>query len=197
MPTYAQPTGGPMNKLILLTLSMMLVACSGIETIPEDTAAFRATGYTRYAWRSEPLEAGGRSNDDIYVVDKAVRAAFDERMAELGYSRTDRDNAQFMVEYLAAPGINDGLVGTLATNVQAVPSTTINRLPDGASVDNAYALGGVKTTGNVVLVFAEPGAPDLLWQVRISTLVENANRVDPAAVKKAIRQGLSTLPEAP
>lgn len=186
-----------MRRLALVLLTAILAACSGTETIPGDTAAFSATGYNSYAWRSEPLKASGYSKDKIYQADPAIRAAVDARMAELGYRLVPRDNAEFLVEYLAATGVNAGLMESTASNVTPYPSATINRLPDGASVDNAYALGGAKETKNVMLVFVERSSLELLWQVHISAIMQDANRVDPDSVRRAIRQGLATLPEAP
>lgn len=183
--------------LLTACFSALLVACSGTETIPADTTEFVATGYKSYAWRSEPLKSTAYSKDKIYQADPAIREAVDTRMAELGYRRVPRDSAQFLVEYLAAAGVNAGIMESTASNVTAYPSATINRLPDGASVDNAYALGGAKETKNVVLVFVEHSSLELLWRVQISAIMQDANRVDPDAVKRAIRKGLATLPEAP
>jgi hypothetical protein len=46
-------------------------------------------------------------------------------------------------------------------------------------------------------VFLDNKTTDLLWQVRVSSLIQDANKVDTGAVRQAIRQGLSTLPAAP
>ena len=40
---------------LALIAALFLAACSGIETIPDDTTQFASTGYTRYAWRMPPL----------------------------------------------------------------------------------------------------------------------------------------------
>ena len=108
-----------------------------------------------------------------------------------------RDEAEFLIEYLSAGSISDGRVATTASNVTPYPSATINRQADGATVDNAYALGGMKEMGNLLLVFVEPTATELLWRVRISKVIEDANRINEQAVRRAVRQGLATLPEAP
>lgn len=183
------------NLLILLSLSA-LIACSGIETAPEDTAAFAATGYSTYGWRSEALPQPSYSKDRLYQADPAIRAAIKERMAELGYTLVAKDKAEFLVDYVAAAGVNDGLLESTSSNVTPYPSATIGRQIDGASVDNAYALGAAKQTGNLMLVFLANKTSDLLWQVRVTSLVQDANKVDAGAVRHAIRQGLSTLPAA-
>ncbi|MFT7288778.1 MAG: hypothetical protein ACI87W_002901 [Halieaceae bacterium] len=180
----------------LLTL-LFITGCSGVETIPADSAQFVATGFSRYAWRSEPLSQTGYSKDKIYQADPVIRTTVDAQLRKLGYQRVDnREQAEFLVDYVAAAGANAGQLSRTASNITPYPSMTINRQVDGASVDNAYALGGIKETGNLMLVFLAASDIDLLWQVRISTLIQDANRVDPDAVKKAILQGLSTLPAA-
>lgn len=175
---------------------LALCACSGVQTQPDDTAAFAEKKYTRYAWRSEPLTQDGYSKDKFTQADPTVRATINEQLAMLGYREVANDEAEFLVEYLAAAGFSNGRLATNTTNVTPYPTATINRQIDGASVDNAYALSGIKETGNLVLVFVDTGSKEVLWKVQISALVEDANRVDKDAVRDAIRQGLSTLPEA-
>jgi hypothetical protein len=180
--------------LACLLVFALLGACSGTETIPGDTAAFADTGYTSYAWRSDPLSQSGYSKDKMYQADPAIRDAVNEKMRELGYREADREDAEFLIEYVVAAGMNDGLLPRTSTNVTPYPSAMINRQMDGASVDNAYALGGVKDTGNLMLVFVDSADKDLLWQLRISTVIQDANQVDTKAVRRIIRDGLSALP---
>lgn len=174
----------------------LLAACSGVETIPDDTARFEATGYQSYAWRSEPLEQRGHTRDRLYQADPMIRRAIEERLGELGYQLVERENAEFLIEYLAAGSINDGRLATTASNVTPYPSAQINRQADGATVDNAYALSGVKEMGNLLVAFVDPRATEVLWRVRISKVMEDANSVSESAVRRAVRDGLSTLPPA-
>ncbi|MEE4277179.1 MAG: DUF4136 domain-containing protein [Halieaceae bacterium] len=173
-----------------------LGGCSGVETIADDTARFEAARYTRYAWRSEPLEQKAFARDRLSQADPMIRSAVDARLAELGYELVEREEAEFVVEYLASGSINDGRLARTASNVTPYPSGQINRQADGATVDNAYALSGVKEMGNILLVFVERGATNALWRVRISKVMEDANRVNEGAVRRAVREGLSTLPPA-
>jgi len=166
-----------------------------VEVIPDDTAAFAATKYTRYAWRSEPPSKSGYGTDKLPQTSPAIRASFEEKMAGLGYRKVAKSDAQFLVEYLATAGYNDGLVARQSSNSVLYPSS-VNRQIDGASVDNAYALGGVVETGNLVLIFIDAATSDVLWRVRVSTVVEDTNRVDEDAVRNAVRRGLSSLPSA-
>lgn len=181
---------------LYLLVAFALGACSGVEVIPGDTSAFEATGYTRYAWRSGALIQPAYSKDEIYQADPIVRASVEEGMAALGYQRVEKEDAEFLVEYVAAAGFNDSLLPRSATNVDTYTTGTINRMPDGASVDNAYALSGVKETGNIMLVFVDKSTAQPVWQVRISSLITDANKVDERAVRRAVGQGLSHLPAA-
>ncbi len=183
------------NTAVALSFAL-LVACSGVETIPEDTARFEATGYESFAWRSEPLAQRGYTRDRLYQADPMIRRAIEERLGELGYRLVDREDAQFLIEYLAAGSINDGRLATTASNVTPYPSAQINRQADGATVDNAYALSGVKEMGNLMVVFVDPAATEVLWRVSISKIMEDANSVSESAVRRAVREGLSTLPSA-
>jgi len=175
---------------------LLLAACSGIEIIPDDTSAFAATGHTRYAWRSEPLSQDGYSKSKVYQADPIIRAAVDKRLAELGYRRTSAEDAQFLVDYVAAAGFNDGQLARNASNVTPVPTAMINRQVNQAEVDNAYALSGVKEMGNIALVFLNSATRDVLWKVTVSSVTKDANRVDEKAISKAMRQSLSSLPAA-
>ncbi|EED31824.1 hypothetical protein NOR53_3692 [gamma proteobacterium NOR5-3] len=47
-----------------------------------------------------------------------------------------------------------------------------------------------------MLVFLDNKTSDPLWQVRVSSLIRDANEVNIGAVRQAIRQGLATLPAA-
>ncbi|EAQ96483.1 DUF4136 domain-containing protein [Congregibacter litoralis] len=183
--------------LLLLGSLASLLACSGAEIIPGDTDRLVQSGYGRYGWRSEPLTPTAYSKDKLYQADPAIRAAIEERMQELGYTLVPKADAEFLIDYIAAAGVNDGLLESTSSNVTPYPSATIGRQVDGASVDNAYALGGAKETGKLMIVFLDNRTTDLLWQVSVSSLIQDANKVDTGAVRKAIRQGLSTLPEAP
>lgn len=180
--------------LTSLLACILLGACSGAEIIPADTAAFSATGFSRYAWRSEPLSQGGYSKSKVYQADPAIRRGVDERMAELGYQLVSRDNAQFLVDYVAAASFNEGRLARNASNITPLPTATINRQINQAEVDNAMALSGVKEMGNIALVFLESEKQNLLWNVTVSSIIEDSNRIDSDKLERTMRQSLSTLP---
>ncbi|MEO0438677.1 MAG: DUF4136 domain-containing protein [Pseudomonadota bacterium] len=183
----------------ICALVSALIACSGTEVIPDDVSRFKAAAVSDYAWRSEPLgEPKSYTHDRTYQADPIVRRVVDARLKELGYRLVERGQAEFLVEYLASQGVNAGLVSTQASGVYPYPGTsaTINRLPDGASIDNAYALGGPVETGNLRLMFLTPDGSQLLWKVSVTAVIENVNRVDPQTVERALGKGLAYVPPA-
>ncbi|EED34193.1 hypothetical protein NOR51B_130 [Luminiphilus syltensis NOR5-1B] len=169
-------------------------ACSGIDVNPEATDTFVATGYTTYAWRSAPPSSEVSSKDILPQKSPYIRAALEEKMTELGYQRIEKDDAEFLVEYLVASGHNDGQLVHGGSN-DLLYGSSANREIDGASADNAYALSGIVETGDITLLFFDAMTNDVLWQVQMSIVVENANRIDDEEVRKAIHKGLSSLPQ--
>ncbi len=183
------------SGLVILLYTVALSACSGVDITPAATDTFAATSYTRYAWRSEPPSQTGYGRDMLAQKSGAIRAGVEEAMAELGYRRVDRADAEFLVEYLAAPGFNDGEMPYGGSNDQLYGSS-VNRDIDGASATNARVLSGPVETGDIQLMLFDAASADVLWHVQISIVVEDANRIDLEAVRNAVRKGVSELPPA-
>ena len=186
-----------MRTVAVILLALAVAACSGIETNPGDVDAFAASDYRYYKWRSEPLHNTGNSADPIYLVDPILRREVDAVLQDKGY-RMDAARAQFSVDYLYAAGLRLGETSQDATNLTPYPTALPNRQVDQATVDNAYALGGVKETSNIALQFNDVERREEVWHVVITKIVENANRVDRDALdrdlRKAIAQALRPLP---
>ena len=188
------------QTLVTALLVLALAACSGIETRPEDTTRFGEKNYQYYTWRSEPLKNPGNSSDRIYLMDPIVRREVDRNLRAKGYL-LDPARAQFSVDYLQAPGLRMGEKSEAATNITPYPTVLPNRQVDGAVVDNAHALGGVKETSNIAIQFNDVASKQEIWHVVVTKLVENVNEVDrknlDATLTKAIAKGLNKLPPAP
>jgi hypothetical protein len=187
------------KTLVTALLSLALVACSGVETRPEDTTSFTAKGYQYYTWRTEPLKNPGNSTDAIYLMDPIVRREIDKNLQAKGY-RLDPERAQFSVDYLQAPGLRMGEKSEVASNITPYPTVNPNRQVDGAVVDNAHALGGVKETSNIAIQINDMADKQEIWQVIITKFVENVNQVDRKNLDRnltqAISKGMDTLPPA-
>ena len=187
------------HSLAALLLALTLAACSGTETRPADTADFAAGNYRYFKWRSEPLQNTANSSDPVYVLDPILRRTVNSALLEKGFV-LDPERAQFSVDYFFAAGMREGKKSAVATNIAPYPTAVPNRMADGATVDNAYALGGVKKTSNIALQFNDVGRRDEIWHVIITKIVEDANMSDTARLEKnvqqAVRQGLRPLPKA-
>jgi hypothetical protein len=185
------------RRVAVILLALAMAACSGIETHPDEVDTFAAGDYRYYKWRTEPLKNTGNSADPVYLIDPIVRREVDAALQDKGY-RLDPERAQFSVDYLYATGLRLGETSQEATNLTPYPTALPNRQVDQATVDNAYALGGVKETSNIALQFNDIERREAVWQVVITKIVENANRVDRDALnrdlKKAVSQALRPLP---
>lgn len=184
---------------LALLLALCLGACSGIDIESSDIQPFASGNYQYYKWRTEPLPQGTRSSDPYYLLDPIMRRELDEALAEKGY-RLDPSRAQFSVDYVYATALVQGAESDQASNISHIPSITPNRRVDGASVDNAIALAGVKETDNILVQFNDLGSNKEVWRVLISKIVEDVNKtVSPAMennIDKAVRRALKPLPDA-
>lgn len=178
---------------IIFLFTVVLGACSGVDITPAATQKFAATNYRLYAWRSEPLSQTSYSKDMLAIKSPSIRAGVEEKMAQLGYRRVDRSDAEFLVEYFAAPGSNDGQLSHGGSN-DMLYGSSVNRQIDGASAVNALVLSGPVETGEMQLVFFDAATNDVLWHVQISIVVEDTNYIDHEEVRNAVRKGLSALP---
>jgi hypothetical protein len=186
------------NILASGLLALLLAGCSGIEIQPAEMDQFAAANYTYYRWRSEPMNNTANSSDPIYSIDPVLRRQVNAGLQSKGYI-LDRERAQFSVDYIFAPGMRQGEKSEQASNLTPYPSVMPNRQVDGASVDNAIALGGVKETRNIALQFNDVSSNEEVWHVIMTRFVEDANkagtRID-ANLSKAINKALKPLPQA-
>jgi hypothetical protein len=191
-----------MRLSALLTFSLLLstlTACSGIDIEPSNVEQFAAGNYQYYKWRTEPLPQNVRSSDPLYALDPTIRETVDASLQAKGY-QLDETRGQFSVGYLYALGMRDGAVSGQASNISYYPTTTANRQVDGASVDNAVALGGVKETNNILLQFNDVASNKEVWHVTMTKIVEDSNTAISASasdkLRKYVPQALETLPQA-
>jgi hypothetical protein len=183
------------HSLAAAALALALAACSGIDVEPADTGKFAAIEAQRYAWRTDALKQGS-PRDQLFILDRHVRRAVDRELAAKGYV-LDPASPDFRVDFLIGPGVREGVPSEWADNLSTRPSA-INRLPDGATVDNAHALSGTVDTERLAILLLNRDGSDILWHVMITKIVENANFADNEALRrnvdKAVHQGLRSLP---
>lgn len=181
------------------SLTLVMAACSGIETRPAPIEGFAAGHYKFYSWRSEPLPSAENSQDPMYIMDPILRRAVDADLAEKGYV-LDKERAQFSVDYVFASGLRMGERSAESSNITAYPSVNPSRQINQAVVDNAYALGGVKETSNIALQFNDSISKKEVWHVIITKIVENVNEIDVdemrSSLKKGVGDALESIPPA-
>jgi hypothetical protein len=173
-----------------ILLSIFLLACSGVEIERDEIDQFTTGSYHFYRWRTAPLPSTTGSTDPLYALDPIMRREVNADLQSKGYVLDPR-RAQFTVDYLFTTGMLQGEKSELASNITPYPRVTPNRLVDQASVDNAIALGGVKETNNIVLQFNDLSSNKAVWQVTITRIVEDANRVDIAPLEKNLKDLVS------
>jgi hypothetical protein len=185
---------------ISLSLTLFVIACSTIETKPEDTAKFAAGDYKYFKWRSQPLTNPAGSADPLYIMDPVIRQQVNAQLAKKGYVLDDQ-RAQFSVDYLQATALREGVSSQDASNgIDPIPSARPNRQINQAMVDNANALAGVQTTNNIAIQFNDVASQEEVWQVVVTKIVDDVNRVDAQTMRSTLESGISkglrTLPDA-
>ncbi len=187
------------TTLASLLLMLAVTACSGIETRPAPIDTFAAGNYKYYTWRSAPLPNAANSEDPMYIMDPMLRRELDANLAAKGYV-LDKERAQFSVDYIYASGLRPGERSSEAYNITPYPSVNPGQHTNQAVVDNAYALGGVKETSNIALLFNDTTTKKEVWHVIITSIVENVNKVDREemsdSLETGVREALETLPPA-
>ncbi|MCB1688817.1 MAG: DUF4136 domain-containing protein [Halioglobus sp.] len=180
-------------------LSLVLVACSGVEIQQSGIDKFRAGDYRYYTWRTEPLPSSTRSSDPVYTIDPVIRREVDADLQRKGYV-LDKSRAQFTVDYLYVSGMQQGARSELASNITPYPRVTPNRQVSQATVDNAIALGGVKETNNIILQFNDLASNQEVWQATLTKVVEDANNIDASRIDQNLQdylaRALKNLPPA-
>ena len=83
----------------------------------------------------------------------------------------------------------------------APTSSVINRGPDPAVMDNAYALSGPREVASLMLTFEDGDNLASVWSANISQVVENQNQPDLDIVRRKLEPGIAralrVLPDAP
>jgi hypothetical protein len=187
------------RALAYALLPLLLLACTGVEVHHAPVERFAAGGYRYYAWRTDPLPAKYTASDALHALDQDVRREVDALLQGKGYV-LDATRAQFTVDYQSKSDLRQGARSQLADNITAWPSVSPNRQVDQAAVDNAIALSGVQTTNNLILRFNDKPTNREVWQVTLTTIVENANDVDASGLAdnlpSSLQRALEPLPGA-
>ena len=184
--------------------SLALSGCSSVQVDTTPNDRFEAGNYVTYNWLAAALDASGVATDPLYALDPTLRASVDQKLASKGYQRVDR-GGDFQVIYQFKASITEGALNTTATdaNNQDNPLSSqdlvINRRPDQALIDNAYALSGPREVTSILLTFTDGSTQDPVWAAGMSKVVDYANfdaKRMSASVDKAVNRALGRLPKA-
>lgn len=191
--------------LVVSLLLPLLTACAGVEVDTTPYDRFTAGNYSTYSWRIAPTSDGkpGSSNS-IAVINPALRATINTALSEKGY-REVGEGGEFVIAYQFKARLADGALSSAsrASDNQYPYQQTgaiLNREPDQALIDNAYALGGPRKMNSIVIRFYDGQSEQPVWAMAISKMVEDVNRETDnfvvEDVKNAVIRGLNKLPTA-
>lgn len=197
-------TAIPKGWLVTLGLSLItfLAGCGSTQIERSDPDAFAAKGYQTYQWNHAPIPKRPGDTSPLATIAPIFREETNAVLSKKGY-REVKDGGDFVVSLQFKTSIEQGALPRSAPNNDPVPRAVINRTPDQASVDNAYAMAGPREMNNALLQFDDGKDGGLLWAAAMSRLVEDANQntIDQSEVRRnarrALERAMAPLPEAP
>jgi hypothetical protein len=184
---------------MLLLLSGLLIACSGIDTHVTAQPGFSAAAYRHYAWKSAPLVDS--RDTTLLEVDRTVRATVDSELQRQGYVLVAADAAEALVDY------------RLSSRMDTSQQSTTGSPRD----DMARATDLDRNSANNTALYNHPILPYLeyvelllsiqarqsgvfVWQGSASKKVDNVNqgeRFSNADIQRAVTKMLDELKAAP
>lgn len=184
-------TGQTTRSIIIAVLSTALLsACSGVQIERAPIERFNEAGYQSYSWRDRPIENTANSDDLLYQIGPSLRASVDDNLTQKGYLLKEA-GGDFVINFEFRTALSAGVPESTASNIDPVPGVIVNRAPDQATIDNAYALSGVRELNSILLNFEEAQNQSLVWSVSMSRIVENLNRDNGAKVRKMLGQSVT------
>ena len=183
-----------------VAVTMLCVSFLGCTTMEVDTAPadrFASKDYKTFSWRAEIPAGVPQSMESLYRLAETVREAVAAELEKKGYRYQDADG-DFLVTYAFGARLEGGDV---PVTPEFGPNTSvINRSPDPAVMDNAYALSGPREVASLMLSFEDGDNLATVWSARISQVVENQNQPNLDKVRRKLESGVSralrVLPDA-
>ena len=181
-------------------IGMLYITFAGCATMEVETTSpkrFAEKNYRTFSWRSEVPPGVPQSMERLFTLSTAVREIVADALERKGY-RYQASGGDFMVSYAFGSRLVGGekpVTPSLRPN-----SSIINRNPDGALVDNAYALSGPREVASVMFSFEDGANLATVWTAQIRQIVENQNQADLDKVQRRLESGvaraLRALPDA-
>ena len=175
----------------------LLQSCSTaqVDTTPANKFADRQ--YQSFGWKTDLPTGVPGSMDAFYRLSSTVRDVVSAHLTKKGYRLTET-GADFVISYEFKATLEGG-VDNSARGVSPT-SAVINRSPDPAVVDNAYALSGPREVASLIIHFEDGGNLAPMWSATISQVVENRNQPDVDKVRQklepSVARAFRTLPNA-
>ena len=184
------------TAITLLCIDMLGCATMQVDTAPADR--FASKGYQTFSWRAEVPTGVPQSMETLYQLSTSVREVLSASLQKKGY-RYEASGGDFMVSHAFGARLEGGQEPV--TPGLGPSGAVINRTPDGAVMDNAYALSGPREVASLMLSFEDGDNLALVWSASISQVVENQNQPDLDKVRRKLEPGIAralrVLPDAP
>ena len=179
-------------------LCVSVLGCTTMEVNTAPADRFTAKGYQTFSWRAEVPTGSAQSMETLYQLSTTVREVLSASLQKKGY-QYQASGGDFVVSYAfgarLAGGIDPGMPNP------APISSIINRSPDPAVMDNAYALGGPREVASLMLSFEDGENLASVWSANISQVVENQNQPNLDKTRHKLEPGIAkalrVLPDAP
>ena len=180
-----------------LALYVTLLGCTTMQVDTAPSRRFADKGYQTFSWRIEVPREVSQSIESLYRLSATVQEVVAEALEKKGY-RFEPSGGDFLVSYAFGARLEGGQVPV--TPRLGPSGAVINRTPDGAVMDNAYALSGPREVASLMLSFEDGNNLASVWSANISQIVENQNQPDPDKVQRklisVVTKAFRVLPDA-
>ena len=186
-----------LRRTVITLLCIGFLGCTTMEVDTAPADRFASKGYETFSWRAEIPAGVPQSMESLYRLAATVRETVAAELEKKGYRYQD-SGGDFLVTYAFDSRLEGGDVPVAP---EFGPNTSvINRNPDPAVMDNAYALSGPREVASLMLSFEDGGNLATVWSARISQVVENQNQPNLDKVRRKLESGVSralrVLPDA-
>ena len=183
------------TAITLLCIDMLGCATMQVDTAPADR--FASKGYQTFSWRAEVPTGVPQSMETLYQLSTSVREVLSASLQKKGY-RYEASGGDFLVSYAFGARLEGGQEPV--TLGLGPGGAVINRTPDGAVIDNTYALSGPREVASLMISFEDGDNLASVWSTSISQVVENQNQPDLDKVQRKLKSGVTkafrVLPDA-
>ena len=180
-----------------LALCVTFLGCTTMQVDTAPSKRFAEKRYQTFSWRTEVPRGVPQSMESLYRLSATVQEVVTEALEKKGY-RLEPSGGDFLVSYAFSSWLEGGQE---PVTLGLGPSgAVINRTPDGAVMDNAYALSGPREVASLMLSFEDGNNLASVWSASISQVVENQNQPDLDKVQRKLKSGVTkgfrVLPDA-